>query len=130
DIAGFLAGIDPMIPWHVTAFHPDYKMTDRGRTPVETLLEAYDIGRAAGLRFVYPGNLPGRVGDRENTYCPGCGDLLIRRRGFLVTENRMRGPFCPGCGARVPGVWEERAPRRTVGLGHPKPVMVESHPSD
>jgi pyruvate formate lyase activating enzyme len=124
DIAGFLSGVDPGIPWHVTAFHPDYKMTDRGRTPVETLLEAYDLGKAAGLRYVYPGNLPGAVGDRENTYCHACGELLIRRRGFLVIENRMRGSRCPACAEGIPGVWEDRPPPRTAGLGHPQAVVV------
>jgi pyruvate formate lyase activating enzyme len=124
QIAEFLAGVDPGIPWHVTAFHPDYKMTDRGRTPAETLIRAYDLGREAGLRFVYPGNIPGAVGDRESTFCPGCGALLIRRRGFLVTENRMQGSRCPDCAERIPGVWEERPPPRTVGLGFPKPVVL------
>jgi pyruvate formate lyase activating enzyme len=123
-IAGFLAGVDRDIPWHVTAFHPDYKMTDRGRTAARKLLEAYDIGRAAGLRFVYPGNAPGQVGDRESTFCPGCEGLLIRRRGFLVLENRMRGSACPDCGAGVPGVWEETPPRRTAGGGMPRAVEI------
>ena len=123
-IAAFLAGIDPDIPWHVTAFHPDYKMTDRDRTPVRKLLEAYDIGRAEGLRFVYPGNAPGRVGDRESTHCHGCGGLLIRRRGFLVLENRMRGSCCPDCGVKVPGVWEAEPPRRSAGPGMPRAVEI------
>ena len=124
EIAEFLAGIDRSIPWHVTAFHPDYKMTDRGRTPAETLLRACDIGKEAGLRFVYPGNIPGAVGTRENTCCHLCGALLIARRGFLVTENRMRGDSCPDCGGRIPGVWEKKPPRRTAGLGFPKPVEL------
>src|SRR4029450_491074 len=83
-MARFLASVDRNIPWHVTAFHPDYRMTDRARTPSSKLLEAYDLGREAGLTFVYPGNAAGRVGDRENTYCPGCGEAVVRRRGFLV----------------------------------------------
>jgi pyruvate formate lyase activating enzyme len=94
-IADFLASVSPDIPWHVTAGHPDYKMTGPPRTPVETLLRAYDIGRAAGLNFVYPGNRPGAFGDRESTVCPGCGGVVIRRRGFYVTENRMRAGGCP-----------------------------------
>jgi hypothetical protein len=96
----------------------------RGFTPVETLLRAYDLGREEGLQFVYPGNVPGAFGDRENTSCHSCGALLVRRRGFLVEENRMRGRCCPDCGAVIPGVWEEEAPSRTVGLGFPKPVAL------
>ncbi|MBI4606670.1 MAG: AmmeMemoRadiSam system radical SAM enzyme [Planctomycetes bacterium] len=123
-MAEFLADVDRDMPWHVTAFHPDYKMTDRDRTGVRALLDAYDLGRAAGLRFVYPGNAAGQIGDRESTFCPECDALLIRRRGFVVLENRMSGSLCPGCGARIPGVWEETAPRQTAGLGFPKPVAL------
>ena len=122
DAATFIASIDRNIPWHVTAFHPDYKMTDRGRTAVETLLAAYDIGREAGLRFVYPGNARGRVGEREHTHCPECDTVLIRRHGFHVLENRMRGPSCRDCGVVVPGVWEDQAPSRTTGSGAPRRV--------
>ncbi len=124
SIARFLAGISPDIPWHMTAFHPDYKMTDPPRTPVQTLIRAYDIGREAGLHFCYPGNLPGMVGNRENTYCPGCGELLIRRSGFYVKENRMRAGRCPRCLATIPGVWEEQAPMRSAGTGIPQPVRL------
>jgi len=119
QIAGFLAGVSPEIPWHVTAFHPDYKMTGAPATPVETLLRAYEIGRAAGLKFVYAGNAPGAVGDRENTYCPGCRSLLIRRYGFHVEKNRMQGGRCPDCGARIPGVWEAGATKVSEGTSTP-----------
>jgi pyruvate formate lyase activating enzyme len=105
QIADFIAGVSPDIPWHVTAFHPTYKMTEPPRTSVDTLLRAADLGRRAGLKFVYPGNLPGLVGEAENTTCPGCGELLVERVGFGVRQNRMRGPNCPGCGQRIPGVW-------------------------
>jgi pyruvate formate lyase activating enzyme len=125
-IAEFLAGISCDIPWHVTAFHPDYKMTDPPRTPPHTLIKAHDIGKAAGLRYVYPGNLPGRVGDRENTDCPTCGRPLIRRRGFTVLENRLRGGGCPSCKTRVPGVWEENPPARSTGPGIPLPVLLSA----
>lgn len=105
-LAGFLAGISRDIPWHVTAFHKDYKMLDPDDTPVETLLRAAEIGRAAGLRYVYAGNLPGQVGDRENTFCPECNQLLIRRIGFRVLRNRITAEGqCPDCGTRIPGVW-------------------------
>ncbi len=119
-IAAFIASVSTDIPWHVTAFHPDYKMTGPPRTPAETLSRAYEIGRAAGLRFVYPGNLAGGVGEREHTHCPGCGGLLIRRRGFFVEENRMIGGRCPDCDHTVPGVWEEHPPRRSTGNGWPR----------
>ena len=105
DIAQFLAGISTCIPWHVTAFHPDYKMDQTPATPAATLIRAYEIGRQEGLHFVYPGNLPGQVGDRENTYCPHCEALLISRHGFMVRSNRLNGAACPDCGHRVPGFW-------------------------
>jgi pyruvate formate lyase activating enzyme len=109
-MAGFLADVSPDIPWHVTAFHPDYRMTDRDRTAVPTLLRAAAIGRDAGLRFVYAGNLPGRVGDLEDTRCPGCGLRLVTRRGFLVVENRLgETGACPRCETPVAGVWLRRA---------------------
>lgn len=115
-MADFIAGVSPDIPWHLTSFHPDYKMLEGGRTPADTLLRAHAIGREAGLRYVYAGNLPGAVGDRENTYCHACGELLIRRTGFSTIENRMRGSACGGCGAAIPGVWEETPapPRHAV----------------
>ncbi len=123
-IAEFLAGVSVDIPWHVTAFHPDYKMTDPPATPVSTLIRAYDIGRAAGLRFVYPGNVHGGVGDREDTRCPACQETLIRRRGFYVLENRMIGGRCPSCEASIPGVWENVPPKRSTGSGIPLPVSL------
>ena len=94
------------IPWHVTAFHPDYKMTDRSRTPVSTLTRARELGLAAGLRFVYLGNVAGSFGDAENTLCPDCNQLLIRRRGFHVLENHLRDGQCPNCNRAIPGVWQ------------------------
>jgi pyruvate formate lyase activating enzyme len=104
-IASFLAELSPDIPWHVTAFHPDYKMTENRWTPAATLLRAYQIGKAAGLRFVYPGNLPGRVGSTENTYCPHCGALLVERIGFAVRGYHVREGRCPRCEAEIPGFW-------------------------
>lgn len=105
DIAGFLASVSTDIPWHVTAFHQDYKMTDPDNTPVETLLRAADIGFASGLHFVYAGNLPGKVGNLENTYCPVCKELLIERFGYIVRQNRIVNGSCPKCSTRIPGFW-------------------------
>lgn len=105
DIARFLVSVSPEIPWHVTAFHQDYKMRDRENTTVRTLLKAAEIGATEGLQFVYAGNLPGRVGQWEDTRCPGCGLVLIRRIGFRVLENHLEGGACPKCRRRIPGVW-------------------------
>src|SRR6266704_6341186 len=90
DMAQFLAKISPDIPWHVTAFHQDYKMTDPDNTSIDTLIRAAEIGYGAGLNYVYAGNLPGRVGKYENTFCPGCKAALSERYGFRVLKNRMR----------------------------------------
>ncbi len=105
DLARFLASVSPDIPWHVTAFHPDYKMQDPPRTGVDALLRAVEIGDEAGLRFVYAGNLPGHVKNRENTYCPGCRSLLIERLGFCVQRNRLVQGHCPDCSRAIPGFW-------------------------
>ena len=126
-IAEFLASVSCDIPWHVTAFHPDYKMTDPPRTPVETLVRAYEFGKSAGLKYVYPGNVPGAFGTRENTYCPHCDELLIKRTGFYVEENRMEGSQCPRCEAALPGVWETNPPRMSQGTGIPQPVQLSSY---
>jgi pyruvate formate lyase activating enzyme len=106
EIARFLASVSPDIPWHVTAFHPDYKMEDRQATPVRTLVAAVEAGFAEGLRFVYAGNLPGAVQNLENTYCPSCRALLVERRGFRVLRNELAGDGrCPSCRTAIPGVW-------------------------
>ncbi len=112
-MAGFLAELSPDIPWHVTAFHPDYRMAEAGRTPARTLLHAYEIGRAAGLRYIYPGNLPGHVGGTESTRCPHCGALLVERVGFAVQGYHLQGNRCPQCQAEIPGFWHrpETLPR-------------------
>ncbi len=105
-MAQFLVSVSPDIPWHVTAFHPDYKMEDRQATPVRTLLRAVEIGREEGLRFVYAGNLPGGVPDLENTHCPSCRELLVERVGFRVLRNAIASDGrCPSCRTQIPGVW-------------------------
>ena len=106
SMTSFLAGLSPDIPWHVSAFHPDYRMTAECSTTVEMLERAADIGRAAGLLYVYAGNLAGRVSDLENTRCPGCGSLLIERRGFTVFQNKLTNDgACPKCRTAIPGFW-------------------------
>jgi pyruvate formate lyase activating enzyme len=106
EAARFLAGVSPDIPWHVTAFHRDYKMTGPENTGVGSLLRAADIGREEGLRFVYCGNLPGQVGDNENTLCPSCSKPLVRRYGYNILEYALTDEgACPDCGTAVPGVW-------------------------
>lgn len=121
-LAGFLAELSPDIPWHVTAFHPDYKMTDNGRTPARTLLRAYEIGREAGLRYIYPGNLPGRVGEAESTWCPHCSALLVERIGFAVQAYHLEGGRCPQCHAEIPGFWHTPQTQPHMEHSHFAPV--------
>jgi len=107
DAGRFLAGVSPDIPWHVTAFHSDYRMSDTPSTSAATLLRAAEIGQEAGLRFVYAGNLPGSVNNYETTSCPNCHRRLIERRGFFVLSNSLTpDDCCPGCGLHIPGVWK------------------------
>lgn len=121
--ARFIASVSKDIPWHVTAFHPDYKMTDRGATPADTLLRACEIGTAEGLRYVYAGNLPGRLEKWENTRCPGCGDTLVERRGFRVLANRLVAGACPRCATKIPGRWDAKVEGTTRTHGIPLPVL-------
>jgi pyruvate formate lyase activating enzyme len=103
NIANFIRSIDPGIPWHVTAFHPTYKMIDRPPTPSSTLKKAREIGLTAGLKFVYTGNTP--VTEGENTYCPNCRETLIARTGFWSKTAGLTGDSCRACGTRIPGVF-------------------------
>ena len=105
-LTDFLASVSPEIPWHVTAFHKDYKMEDPDDTRPKDLLRAVEIGKQAGLRYVYAGNLPGMVRDHENTRCHHCGDTLIKRRSYFVEEYRLTPDGrCPSCNAAIPGRW-------------------------
>jgi pyruvate formate lyase activating enzyme len=108
DAACYIRDVSPDIPWHVTAFHPDYKMTDRGHTPSDTLVRAAEIGLEAGLNYVYAGNAPGRTQNWEDTRCPNCQTTLVRRVGFMVQENKLAatGGICPKCKTRIPGIWQ------------------------
>ena len=108
EAARFLASVSPDIPWHVTAFHSDYKMQDTPNTPAKTLLRTAEIGREAGLRYVYAGNLPGRVDEYETTFCPQCNTALVERTGYSIHAMRVTTQGkCPKCGATVAGVWPE-----------------------
>jgi pyruvate formate lyase activating enzyme len=104
ELAMFIAqelGVET--PWHISRFHPTYKLTDRPSTPVETLTKAREIGLKAGLKYVYTGNVPGHAA--ENTFCHGCGEMVIERRGFQVGRLRMKDGRCAKCGVRIEGVW-------------------------
>lgn len=124
DAARFIASVSRDIPWHVTAFHPDYKMVDPPPTSAVTLLRAAEIGQEAGLNFVYAGNLPGRTGDYENTRCTKCQTVLIERYGYVIENYRITAEgTCPKCQTAVPGVWTDHPERvRTGGLGMPRRV--------
>ncbi len=102
--AEWLAQIDPNIPWHVSAFYPTYHMQDRPRTPPATLERAYDLGKAAGLNFVYVGNVYDPR--REGTTCPQCGAFLISRSGYYVRAHWQTPGTCHQCRAKIPGVWQ------------------------
>jgi pyruvate formate lyase activating enzyme len=128
DAARFIASVSPDIPWHVTAFHQDYKMTDPDNTNARTLIRAAEIGIEAGLRYVYAGNLPGQVGEYENTYCPQCRQLLIERFGYIILDYRLTDEgCCPRCEAQIAGIWPRRDEVRTGSAGdlftrRPRPV--------
>jgi pyruvate formate lyase activating enzyme len=100
-IAGFLAGLDASIPWHISAFYPTYKLTDVPPTPVSVLEKAAEIGRSEGLKFIYMGN----VARGADTLCPSCGTTVIRRRGYNILSHRLNRGQCPDCGAPLAGVW-------------------------
>ena len=124
DAARFIAGVSRDIPWHVTAFHKDYKMTDPDNTDAKTLLRAAEIGREAGLQYVYAGNLPGQVGEYEDTFCPKCSYRLVKRVGYIISEYHITGEgTCPKCNQKIPGLWHND-PSKVVlnGLGMPLPV--------
>jgi len=95
-----IRGVSPSIPWHISRFFPAYRLVDRGPTPIELLKVARQRGLEIGLEHVYIGNVPG---EGETTECASCGERLIRRSGYLVTKNRLRGGFCPSCGTSLPG---------------------------
>ena len=103
ELARFLAALDPNIPWHISRYHPTYRLTNIPSTPPESVRRARDLGYGAGLKYVYTGNLPGDEG--EKTLCHNCGELLINRFGFHVTQNKIEEDRCPNCDTEIPGVW-------------------------
>ena len=113
DIAKFIVTVSPDIPWHVTAFHSDYKMMDTERTNALSLVRAAEIGYESGLHFVYAGNLPGQARQYENTYCPSCRHLLVERWGFAIRKNNIVDGKCPHCGTTIAGFWTR--PREKSG---------------
>jgi pyruvate formate lyase activating enzyme len=118
----FITSVSPNIPWHVTAFHPDYKMTEPHPTPVKTLQRAAEIGQEAGVKFVYAGNLPGSLREYENTHCPGCQALLVERTGYVIYKYQLTETgTCPKCGTKIPGLWTDKpASVRLGGWGMPR----------
>ncbi len=101
----FLASVSPDLPWHVTAFHKDYRMLEPDNTTARSLIRAAEIAQRSGLRYVYAGNLPGLVGPYEHTFCPSCGTAVVKRRGYRILEVSLNNGACAGCGAVIPGVW-------------------------
>ncbi|OPX28672.1 MAG: AmmeMemoRadiSam system radical SAM enzyme [Candidatus Omnitrophica bacterium 4484_171] len=102
DIARFIAGVDENIPWHISRFHPDYEFTQYSSTPLEVLRRAENVGKSAGLRYIYLGN----AAQETNTYCYNCGNPLVKRMYFSVLENNIRRGKCLYCGADIAGLWE------------------------
>ncbi len=94
--------LGPHVPWHLSAFHPDYKMLDHHRTGLETLQRAKRIGKEAGLYYIYLGNVP----VHGDTHCPECSELLVDRTGYSIAVNRLRDGHCPKCGREIEGIWE------------------------
>jgi pyruvate formate lyase activating enzyme len=97
--------VGPDVPVHFTRFHPDYQLLNLPPTPIGTLERAYDTAKAHGMHYPYVGNVPGHSGN--NTYCPQCGSIVIRRAGFFVRENLITDGRCPKCGESIAGVWEK-----------------------
>jgi pyruvate formate lyase activating enzyme len=130
EAAQFIYSISPDIPWHVTAFHKEYRMTDPDNTTAQTLIRAAEIGYKAGLHYVYAGNLSGRVGPYENTLCPGCGKTLIERIAYVILDYQLTPDgTCPHCQTKIAGIWPISKAEVRLG-GHddllfrsPRPVV-------
>jgi pyruvate formate lyase activating enzyme len=124
EAARFIASVSSDIPWHVTAFHPDYKMVESTPTPVRTLLRAAEIGEEAGLHHVYAGNIPGRVKNYEDTRCPKCQAVLVERTGYTIRSYHLTAQgACPKCSTPVSGVWTDQPDSVNLsGWGMPRLV--------
>ena len=122
DAARYIVSVSPDIPWHVTAFHPDYKLADISPTSSKTILRAAEMGEEAGLKFVYAGNVTGRAGTYENTRCPNCQAILIERYGYSIHGYHITAQgTCFKCGNAIPGVWPEKpSDVHLEGLGMPR----------
>ncbi|MBI5731849.1 MAG: AmmeMemoRadiSam system radical SAM enzyme [Candidatus Magasanikbacteria bacterium] len=102
-LAKFLAGVDKGMPWHLSRFFPQYKMTDGKATPLETLIKTYEIGEKVGLKYTYVGNV--LETNYEHTFCSRCGEKLIERLGMGIVQNKVKDGACFKCGERVEGIW-------------------------
>ncbi len=125
-----LKTIGPNVPIHFTAFHPDFRMTDRERTPHETLIKAYDIARSIGLNFVYVGNVHDVA--RQSTYCYQCGQLLIERDWYQLGAYQLQHDVCSRCHAKIPGVFEANPgnwgqKRQVIQISQTRPPMDQPH---
>ncbi len=103
-LARFIADdLGPDTPWHVSRFHPTHQMTDRGPTPPDTVEAAWQVGKDAGLDYVYVGNLPGS--SHTHTFCPDCEARLVERQGYTIRNHMKESGVCPGCGTRISGIF-------------------------
>ena len=102
QMADFIVSIDAAIPWHISRFHPSYKMRDAEPTKISTIHKAVEIGRQHGIKYIYSGNVPGD--DYESTFCPECGAKVISRSGFYTIKNNLTEGACPSCGKKIDGV--------------------------
>ena len=123
-IEWILTQLGPDVPLHFTAFHPDFKLRDKPRTPPETLHRARAIARETGLHYVYEGNI---FSEGANTSCPKCGELLVRRSWHDVLENRMVEGACPKCSLNIPGVWEKSERPSSGATASRKPAGNYEH---
>jgi pyruvate formate lyase activating enzyme len=115
--AQFLKSVSPDIPWHLWNFHRDYRMREPDNASAKLLVRAASIGREEGLNYVYAGVMPALLDDFENTRCPTCRALLVRRIGYQVTHYYItKDGDCPQCGTRIPGVWPNRPETVRTGI--------------
>ncbi|HEV2298754.1 MAG TPA: AmmeMemoRadiSam system radical SAM enzyme [Candidatus Acidoferrales bacterium] len=117
-----LENLGPDVPLHFTAFHPDFKLRDKPKTPPETLHRARAVAREVGLHYVYEGNI---FSDGAHTLCPKCGETLIRRSWHDVQQNRLRHGACPKCGQKIPGRWT--SPRNAAGAAPHRSSHIPGH---